>query len=269
MKFEDAVNTLKVWEDFGLRNVRFSGGEPTIYPKLVDLVSFSKYLGTERIALSTNGSASKYLYESLLRAGVNDFSISLDACCSSAGDEISGVPGSWEKVASNIKWISERAYTTVGVVFTESTVQTVGDIIEFAYSLGVSDIRIIPAAQIGNKKCFLNISEEIVNKYPILKYRIGNLKEGKPFRGLSDSDSHRCGLVLDDMVISHGKHYPCVIYMREYGKNIGHINKHMRADRFLWYANHDTHEDAICKNNCLDVCVEYNNKYENFHSRIQ
>ena len=151
-------------------------------------------------------------------------------------------------------------------IITDDNLNEIEDIIEYADSLGVSDIRIIPAAQTGTQmKGSIIISKEILDRHPILRYRIKNYKKDIPFRGLRETDSHHCALVLDDMAASHGKHYPCIIYMREYGKNIGHINKHMRADRLLWYQSVDTHTDPICKISCLDVCREYNNRYEYFH----
>jgi hypothetical protein len=32
------------------------------------------------------------------------------------------------------------------------------------------------------------------------------------------------------MAVNHGKHYPCIIYMREMGKPIGDVGPNMRAD---------------------------------------
>ena len=230
-------------------------------------MNHASHRGIEFIAISTNGSADRSMYKDLIYCGANDFSISLDACCASTGDSIAGVKGSWEKVVKNIRWISKRVYTTVGIVLIDNNVDgEIEDIVEYADSLGVSDIRIIPAAQTGTQmKGSIIISKEILDRHPILRYRIKNYKKDIPFRGLRETDSHHCALVLDDMAASHGKHYPCIIYMREYGKNIGHINKHMRADRLLWYQSVDTHTDPICKISCLDVCREYNNRYEYFH----
>ena len=79
MPLEQALATVNLWCDQGLKNVRFSGGEPTMYKGLVDLVKLANSRGTERIAISTNGAASMKLYHELLAAGVTDFSISLDA----------------------------------------------------------------------------------------------------------------------------------------------------------------------------------------------
>ena len=56
-----------------------------LYKWLPELVSHAADVGVEKIAISTNGSASLRRYEDLIARGVNDFSISLDACCGSFG----------------------------------------------------------------------------------------------------------------------------------------------------------------------------------------
>jgi len=59
---------------------------------------------------------------------------------------------------------------------------------------------------------------------------------------------------------ARGRHYPCIIYLREWGDPIGELGAQTRIDRLRWAQEHDTHEDPICRKNCLDVCVDYNNK---------
>jgi MoaA/NifB/PqqE/SkfB family radical SAM enzyme len=256
---EDAMNIVNIWGDHGLQNIRFSGGEPTLYHGLEDLVRLSRKRGVKRCALSTNGSAPAKKYKDLLLAGVDDFSISLDACCAEDGDRMSGgVKGAWGTVIENIRWISKEAYVTVGVVLTADNASRTEEIIGFADSLGVSDIRVIPAAQAGCKLPSISISPELLDKYPILKYREANLCNGKPVRGCPEK---RCGLVLDDMAVMGADHYPCIIYMREGGNPIGPVSATMRKEREDWYRNHDCTNDTICASNCLDVCVDYNRKF--------
>lgn len=257
-----AESIIKQWSKEGLKNIRFSGGEPTLYNGLIDLVKLSKSLGIERIALSTNGSMPTALYEELMTMGVNDFSISLDACCAADGDKMAGnVKGSWGRVVHNIKYLAKRTYVTVGVVLTEDNNTSMASIIKFAHALGVADIRVIPAAQ---EDCLIenvDIENNILMSHPILKYRIENMKAGRAVRGIYPHDSNRCGLVIDDMAAMSNKHYPCIIYMREGGNAIGNIGPSMRKDRETWSKEHDTHKDPICSANCLDVCKDYNNKF--------
>lgn len=266
LPYEDALNTVKLWANNGLKNIRFSGGEPTLYPYLTHLVSYARVRCINRIAVSTNGSASQEYYQELLNCGVNDFSISLDACCAEDSDRMTGgIKGAFETITNNIKWLSERTYVTVGVVLNEMNIAKLNDIIKYVDSLGVSDIRIIPAAQNGDKFNEVKVDEPLLQKYPILSYRINNIQSNKVVRGLCDSDSKKCALGLDDMAVNQNKHYPCIIYMRESGEAIGNIGEGMRGERKLWYTTHDTYLDPICKANCLDVCVDYNNKYRELH----
>lgn len=257
---QKAVEYIGYWIKDGLKNIRFSGGEPTLYDGLLDLVAYCKWNKVERIAVSTNGSADRELYDRLIDAGVNDFSISLDACCAQFGEKMAGVNGQWERVVDNIKHVSEQTYVTVGMVVLPITLSTLADNIVFASSLGVDDIRIISAAQWGQVLDGLqDVPSDIIDKHPILKYRIQHYANGRNVRGITPSDSRACSLVIDDSVIAGDWHFPCVIYLREGGQPIGGVGHQMRAERIAWMENHDTHEDAICSENCLDVCIDYNN----------
>jgi sulfatase maturation enzyme AslB (radical SAM superfamily) len=264
LSIQEICRNIDYWcEDIPLENIRFSGGEPTIHPHIREAVSYASKSGIKRVAISTNGSQSMDLYRDLVDRGANDFSISLDACCAEDGDKMAGgVKGAFDKVIHSITELSKLTYVTVGIVLTPDNVQRTIDTIYFADALGVSDIRVIPSAQWNQPiEALGRIDGAILNRHPILKYRVHNFKNGLHVRGLKETDSNRCGLVLDDSVIAGDYHFPCVIYMREQGNPIGKVGSNMRAMRKLWSDNHDCYRDEICRKNCLDVCVDYNNKF--------
>jgi len=262
LTLEEIKRVIDIWcEDKPLKNIRFSGGEPTMHKDIYKIVRYAKSKQINRIAISTNGSAPFFVYKKLIEEGVNDFSISLDACCGNDGDKIAGLKGIWRIIVSNIKEISKLTYVTVGIVYNENNKEKLKQIIYFAHSLGVSDIRIISSAQY-NKDDSIDIDEKILDKHPILKYRINNINNGRGVRGLMESDSKRCYLIIDDCIVAGDYHFPCVIYMREKGKPIGKVNDNMRKERVKWIKSHDCFKDKICRKNCLDVCIDYNNRYE-------
>ncbi|WP_298751935.1 radical SAM protein [uncultured Arcobacter sp.] len=281
MSWDKVKFIIDMWGSHNLRNVRFSGGEPTMWKykghffdyDLVDVVKHAKSVGIDRIAISTNGSADQYFYERLIHAGVTDFSISLDACCAEEGDKMAGdIKGSWDTVIGNIKFCASHTYTTVGVVFTEDTINTFNDVIAFASDeLGVDDIRILSSAQWNEKFKDIHVDEKYLAKHPILKYRVDNFKDGRHVRGIEEGDCDSCKLMLDDMAILADKHYPCIIYMREQGKAIGEIDYtndpyeemiRIRKERKEYIEK--LKGDSICKKNCLDVCIDYNNIVDKF-----
>lgn len=270
LSFEEACRYVDLWSTNrqAIKNIRFSGGEPTVISWLPDLVSYAKAMGVERIALSTNGSASPALYQDLIDRGCNDFSISLDACCASDAEEMAGRGEFWERLVQNIREISERTYVTVGVVLTPENLKKTAEIVEFADSLGVADIRIISSSQYnGSLEGLSQISSEVLERHPILNYRINHYLEGRNVRGLQESDNNRCPLIKDDSIIAGEYHFPCIIYMREGGEAIGKVGPDMRAKRAEWALTHDTHKDPICRRSCLDVCVDYNNRVRNFQEQ--
>ena len=262
ISFEQAKRVVDLWANEGIKNIRFSGGEPTTVAWLPNLIEYTATKNCiERIAISTNGSRSVEYYKELLQLGVNDFSISLDACCSSFGDKMAGVIGVFDNVVNNIRELSKISYVTTGCVFDEKNIEQSVETVKFAHELGVADIRILTAAQYNKSLEFVEqIPKEILADHPILKYRVSNFKTGRNVRGITKNDNKYCPLVLDDMAIKGNKHYPCIIYMREGGKSIGTIGGHMRKQREIWANTHNCFEDDICKNNCLDVCIDYNNK---------
>lgn len=263
ISLQEAVYIVDQWLSHDLKNIRFSGGEPTLVDWLPNIVSHCKKNHVKHIAISSNGSADQTVYENLLRCGVNDFSISLDACCASIGDMMAGnITGIWDKIVSNIKFLASKTYVTVGIVLTKETVNDVNNIIKYASDeLGVADIRIISSAQWNGLIDNIDINQKYLDKYPILKYRWKNIKNNKNVRGLNKNDCHTCMLMFDDVAVVGDEHFPCIIHLREGGKPIGKVGNDMRAQRIAYAVSHDTHNDIICKNNCLDVCIDYNNRY--------
>lgn len=258
---------IDLWcKDIPLECIRFSGGEPSLHKDIEKIVAYSKKKGIKKIAISTNGSNKISLYKRLIKQGINDFSISLDACCADDGDKMAGdVKGAWNIVVRNIEILSKLTYVSVGVVLTPENINKTIDTINFAHNLGVSDIRVISAAQWNKPIVALKkVKKSILNQHPILKYRVNNFINGRNVRGLKKGDSKRCAIVLDDSIIAGDYHFPCVIYMREKGNPIGKVSENMREERLEWFKKHKCFKDKICKNNCLDVCIDYNNKYNLF-----
>lgn len=260
MDYDKICETIDIWASHGLKNIRFSGGEPTLHPRIIDIISKAKDKGIERIALSTNGSNKTELYLKLYEAGVNDFSISLDACCASFGDKMAGKLGVFDSVVKNIEILSKIAYVTVGVVLTNENYTQMNDIVKFAAKLGVSDIRVIPSAQENFMLQGLkDLDDELVDRFPILKYRVTNLRNNVHVRGI-ETVCDKCFILNDDSAVVNGYHFPCIIYFREHGKPIGKVGPGMRAERIKFMETFRPDQDEICKKNCLDCLVYYNNR---------
>ena len=99
-------------------------------------------------------------------------------------------------------------------------------------------------------------------RFPFLAWRAGNFRCGRDVRGLDQKDSPKCALVLDDVTMAGGHHYPCNVYFREGGAPIGTVSSAevMLAERSRWYEAHDSFKDPICQKMCMDLLRVYNNR---------
>jgi uncharacterized Fe-S cluster-containing radical SAM superfamily protein len=268
---EDIKHGIDLWcESSPVENIRFSGGEPTLHKDIREVVSYSKSKGINRIAISTNGSNKLSLYKELIDLGVNDFSISLDGCCAEDVNFMAGgIKGAFDIITTSIRELSKLTYVTVGIVLTPDNISRTLDVIRFADDLGVADIRVIPSAQYNKPiEALAQVSDEILNRHPILKFRVNSFKNGDHVRGLKETDSPMCGLVLDDSVIVGKYHFPCIIAFREHCKPIGKVGPNMRQERKEWMMNHNPLTDPICSTMCLDACSNFNCKFREYHPEL-
>lgn len=96
---------LRYAKRFGLKDVDFSGGEPTVRSDLPELISYAKSLGFRRICIVTNGlklSDEKYL-NLLVESGLNEILFSVHGHNQEINDYLTQVPGHFEKLIKAIK----------------------------------------------------------------------------------------------------------------------------------------------------------------------
>ncbi len=63
----------------GVRRVRITGGEPLLYPRVVEMVAYAASLGLDDLALTTNATRLDKLAGPLARAGLERVTVSLDS----------------------------------------------------------------------------------------------------------------------------------------------------------------------------------------------
>lgn len=80
----DELDTLlTLFHDLGIQHIRFTGGEPLLYPWLADRIAHVHTLGVPKISLSTNGYLLDRLAKPLAAAGLQRINMSLDSLDSS------------------------------------------------------------------------------------------------------------------------------------------------------------------------------------------
>jgi len=87
-------NTILAFRDkFGFNDVHFTGGEPSIHPKIVDYVSLAKQHGFT-VKMTTNAQASTERFFDLVSAGLNEVNVSMHTLSGKALAEVMYPPRS-------------------------------------------------------------------------------------------------------------------------------------------------------------------------------
>ena len=110
MKSFKALLTVKQELDNARRQgndeLEYTGGEPTIYPYILETVEFAKQLGFKTQRIITNGLAGKQKYKKLFDKGVKQFLLSIHGYKDTL-TAISQVPKHWEQLEETIEVLKE------------------------------------------------------------------------------------------------------------------------------------------------------------------
>lgn len=80
MSFDDYKNLIKRFSKMGISKVRFTGGEPLIYPYLDELINYTKEIcGIDDICITTNAIGLEERIKKLKDSGLKKVNISLDS----------------------------------------------------------------------------------------------------------------------------------------------------------------------------------------------
>lgn len=105
--FENICKDVLQLRDDGVNSIHISGGEPTVWKRFDDFISFISTLGFSSIAVYTNGrTLTKRKIEHCLENGVNLFLVSLHAADSLKGDLIANAPNSFKQTLNGLENLS-------------------------------------------------------------------------------------------------------------------------------------------------------------------
>lgn len=125
-----------------------SGGEPTLYPELLSLLSAVKEKGL-RAAMVTNGLLVEAMAEDLVSLGLDVLHFSLDGI-PEVHDTVRRRPGAWAQTARSIEAIARykdrqkksRPFLQIIHVITEKSYRTIPNFLELCQSLPVQSVRL-------------------------------------------------------------------------------------------------------------------------------
>jgi radical SAM protein with 4Fe4S-binding SPASM domain len=137
------IQLLRTLSDSGLKQITFSGGEPTIYPHLRYAIKKAKDYGFV-IHMNTNGYVlTEGMASELAKLGLSQVQINIDSLKREKHDYIRGREGSYNGAVNALKAAKNAGITCVSqTVVTKHNENEVVDIFRFARSMGIQRCRV-------------------------------------------------------------------------------------------------------------------------------
>jgi MoaA/NifB/PqqE/SkfB family radical SAM enzyme len=114
--FKDAKKVLETLARNGFLIVYFTGGEPTLHPNIVDIISYANRLGLVA-TMTTNGTPSKVLLSKLKDAGLYLLSVSLDHWDPAICERIRNHQKIFEKQVGTLTYLKEIGLKTYALAY--------------------------------------------------------------------------------------------------------------------------------------------------------
>lgn len=131
----------KVW-DLRIPHIVFTGGEPTLYNGLAELVAYAEELGLIT-GLNTNGRrlANREFLNSLVEAGLDHVQITLESHDPEIHDRMVNAKGAWTETVTGLKNVLEsRLYVMTNTTLLTHNKDTIQDTLVFLADLGVPTV---------------------------------------------------------------------------------------------------------------------------------
>jgi MoaA/NifB/PqqE/SkfB family radical SAM enzyme len=144
---ESIRSKLQIGREHGYSILTLSGGEPTVVPNLVDIVSYAHELGYDWIQMQTNARAlrSEQYTRSLVEAGMTEFQISVHGHTAEIHEAITRRRGSFAQTVSGIKnavALNTEGYNSSNTIIARPNGAYMPEMVRFLVDLGITNIQL-------------------------------------------------------------------------------------------------------------------------------
>ena len=226
--------------DLGARYLGIFGGEPLLYPKLDEVISYSFEQGYQDIIIFSKGTLIDEKRARQLRGrGINKIQISCDSHIPEVYERIVGQKDTFVKFYKGIyALISAGINVLLKVIVTNKNIDTMPELIDYFISMGVKNIEMEVVVPVGRADFSMIPSDEKVDK---LEQYIDMLKKKEPnkyrelnFKCLRYGRKKSCGGGITSlMVFADGDVAPCDKWF-EYRKLFNFGNVYSNSIKEIW-----------------------------------
>ncbi len=229
IKFDELKGLLRILMEYGVDEVKFSGGEPLLHPRISELIDYTKNeLRADKVSVTTNGVLLRDKVKRFEAMGLDELSISIDTLNYDTFEKLNcGDKTLLDNAFAGISEASESNIPKVNlnVTLTSLNINEVPRLIDYSKKLNLP-IRLISFIDVGKKTSYLQTSlkDLIINLESSAEYRTGEpLKDNKAYtdylikghkvtfvNGVCP-DCEECGRSYALRLTTDGKLKPCLI----------------------------------------------------------
>ncbi len=137
----------------GIKRVVISGGDPTVHPELVKIISKAKDLGYQHVQIITNGRMLAYekFAVDLKKAGLDEVTLSLHSHLEKDFEELTGVRGSYRQAMQGLLNAQKQGFiVSVDIVINKINYKKLKETLQFFIQLGVSEFDLLYPIPFGS-----------------------------------------------------------------------------------------------------------------------
>ncbi|MEM4545258.1 MAG: radical SAM protein [Nitrososphaerota archaeon] len=132
----EALRVVNELSDADVTSIAFSGGEPLVRQDFFEVASSARDHGMY-VTIASNGTLITKDVAKRLAKTIHYAEISLDGINPKTHDEFRGIPNSWDRAVSAIKYLAEEGVTVgVATTVTKHNIQEVQKMVDFVEELG-------------------------------------------------------------------------------------------------------------------------------------
>ncbi|PUA33037.1 MAG: hypothetical protein B9J98_02920 [Candidatus Terraquivivens tikiterensis] len=133
----EALRVVKELSDADVSSIAFSGGEPLARQDFFEVANSARDSGMY-VTVASNGTLITRDVAKRLAKTIHYAEISLDGVNPKTHDEFRGIPGSWDRAVSAIKYLTEEGVTVgVATTVTRNNISEIQRMVDFLEELGV------------------------------------------------------------------------------------------------------------------------------------
>jgi len=151
--FDSILSFIRENSGGGFDALNLHGGEPTIHPRLFELLQIAKEVGYPGVHIQTNGikMSDRDFVERAKTLGVSRFIVSLHASQGQVQDALTDTNGGWKRTLAGIRnAVSLGIEVRTNTVITRQNCDTLKDIAILACGLGVSHLNFSNIQPVGS-----------------------------------------------------------------------------------------------------------------------